>query len=119
MKKPISWNQAILIACIVIVLIILSKNYEGTMSIYGEEKRIVTYEEFKTYVLEGDGICSPGERRGSVDCKTELNFDTIIGCIWKEDVQCSSKFTTGIIIGIVILVGYIMIGGKIGKKREK
>ena len=119
MKKPISWNTAILIAVIIIIVLLTQGKYEGTMSIYEEEKRTATYEEFKTFILEGDNICSPGERRSSIDCKTEVNFDSIIGCIWKEDVECSSKFTTGIIVGIIILVIYVMIGGKFGKKRKK
>ena len=120
MKKPISWNTAILIVVIIVVLLSLSKGFTntGTMSIYDTDRK-VSVEEFKTFILEGDNICSPGERRGSIDCKTEINFDSIIGCIWKEDVQCSSKFTTGIIVGIIVLLIYVMIGGQFGKKRKK
>jgi len=119
MKKPISRNQIILLVVVGIVLIMVSKNYEGTMSILDDGKKTVSYEEFKTFILEGDEICSPGERRSSIDCKTDINFDSLIGCMWKKDIQCSSKFTTAVIIGMVALFGYVMIGGQFGKKRKK
>jgi len=70
----------------------------------------------------GDGICGEGEDPYNCweDCK--INYDTLIKCVWDDDIECNWKqnwFPSTIVLFLIIVSLYAYyISSKKGKKKD-
>lgn len=107
-KQYLKWGIG---AIILIIFLTSFKSCQKTLESkeYQPEERYATAEEVKTFIFEGDGTCSIGERRESVDCKITYDFGALFTCVFKAD--CKEKFISIIMWAIIIIIGLMFYKG--------